>query len=189
MTQINRATEDLIKEFEGLSLKAYRCPADKWTIGYGITADAGVGIEPKAGMVITEADADMYFRRAINKFAAEIRPLITVPITENEFGAFVSLAYNIGSTAFAESTALRRFNDGDKAGAVEALQWFKKAGGKTLKGLVRRRAAEAALFVTPGEPVDEPISHPDPQEQPPNAIAAFLAALAEVLTSIFGGKK
>lgn len=150
---INKAAMDLIKEFEGLELTAYVAPEGKWTIGYGTTADAGVGIVPRAGMKITEAQANEYLRLALEKFAAKIRPLIKAPINENEFGAFMSLAYNIGPTAFAGSSALRHFNAGDKGKAAASILLWNKAtvNGKkvVLDGLVRRRAAEKALFLSP----------------------------------------
>ena len=149
---INKATVDLVKEFEGLRLKAYPDPAtggEPITIGYGTTAAAGVGIVPKLGMAITQAEAEAYLVKALESFAAKIRPNITAPININEFGAFLSLAYNIGPGAFAKSSALRKFNAGDKAGAANAILLWNKAGGRVMKGLDRRRAAEAALFLTP----------------------------------------
>lgn len=149
---INKATLDLVKEFEGLRLKAYPDPAtggEPITIGYGTTAAAGVGIVPKLGMTITQAEAEAYLVKALESFAAKIRPKITAPINSNEFGAFLSLAYNIGPGAFAKSSALRKFNAGDKAGAANAILLWNKAGGRVMKGLERRRAAEAALFLTP----------------------------------------
>lgn len=146
---INKATLDLVKEFEGLRLKAYKDAVGVWTIGYGTTAAAGLGIAPKDGMVITEAEAEGYLVKGLEKFGASIRPKITAPINENEYGAFLSLAYNIGPGAFAKSSALRKFNAGDKAGAADAILMWNKAGGKVLKGLVRRREAERALFLTP----------------------------------------
>lgn len=147
---VNAATQALMHEFEGLELEAYPDPAtggEPITIGYGTTAAAGVGIVPKLGMKITKAQADEYFRLALVKFSAKIRPLITAPINENEFGAFMSLAYNIGPGAFARSTALRKFNAGDKAGAARAILSWNKANGKVMRGLVRRREAERALFL------------------------------------------
>lgn len=146
---VNDATIELIKEFEGFRADAYRDPVGILTIGYGTTASAGVGIVPKLGMTITQDEAEVYLRRAVDKFAAKIRPGITVPINDNQFGAFVSLAYNIGPSAFLSSTALRKFNAGDLAGAADAILLFNKAGGKVLNGLVRRREAERKLFLTP----------------------------------------
>lgn len=146
---INQATVDLVKEFEGLRLKAYQDSAGVWTIGYGTTARAGLGIDPAKGMEITEAEAEWYLQKGLDKFAEEIRPMFTAPINENEFGAFVSLAYNIGTTAFKRSSALRYFNSGDKATAAKKILLWNKSGGKVLKGLVRRREAERELFLTP----------------------------------------
>ena len=146
---INQATVDLVKEFEGFRANAYKCPAGIWTIGYGTTAMAGVGITPKDGMTISRSDAEAYLHAALSKFADQIAPSITAPINENEFGAFVSLAYNIGPGAFKKSSALRLFNAGDKEGAAKAILMWNKAGGKVLKGLTRRREAERKLFLTP----------------------------------------
>ena len=146
---LNQATIDLVKEFEGLRTTAYKDSAGIWTIGYGTTARAGVGIEPVEGMEITEAEAEYYLQKGLEKFSTEITGAITQPINENEFGAFVSLAYNIGSGAFKRSTALRKFNAGDKQGAANAMLMWNKAGGRVLNGLIRRREAERALFMTP----------------------------------------
>ena len=147
--KINQATVELVKEFEGFSAKAYKCPAGIWTIGYGTTAAAGVGITPKEGMTISKNDAEGYLHAALEKFASQIEDSITAPINENEFGAFVSLAYNIGPGAFKKSSALSSFNAGDKAKSAKAILLWNKAGGKVLKGLTRRREAERKLFLTP----------------------------------------
>ena len=147
--RVNQAALDLIKEFEGFRSETYRDIAGVLTIGYGTTAAAGVGIVPVPGMTITKAEAEWYLQKAVDKFAAQIAKYITAPIDENEFGAFVSLAYNIGPTAFRKSSALRYFNAGDKTRAANNIRLFNKAGGKVLKGLVRRREAERALFLTP----------------------------------------
>jgi lysozyme len=147
--QINQDTLDLIKEFEGFRAKAYKCPAGVWTIGYGTTAMAGVGIDPKPGMTVTEEEAEDLLEKTLEKFGEQIRPAITAPINNNEYGAFLSLAYNIGTGAFRKSSALRLFNAGDKAGAAKAILMWNKAGGKVLAGLTRRREAEKKLFLTP----------------------------------------
>lgn len=147
--KINQATVDLVKEFEGFRANAYKCPAGVWTIGYGTTAASGVGIDPKLGMTISKSDAEAYLEATLDKFADKIAPLITAPINENEFGAFLSLAYNIGPVAFKRSSALAAFNAGDKAKAAKAILLWSKAGGKVLRGLTRRREAERKLFLTP----------------------------------------
>ena len=147
--RINKAGIDLIKKFEGLRLEAYKCPAGVWTIGYGTTGRAGVGIKPAAGMIITEAEAEWYLEQAVAKFAAGVEAVITAPVDENEFASMTSLAYNIGLSGFRKSSALRHFNAGDKAKAAAAIKLWNKAGGKVLTGLVRRREAEVELFWTP----------------------------------------
>jgi len=146
---INQAGLNLIKEFEGLRTHAYQDSVGVWTIGYGTTAAAGVGIIPKGGKVITEAQAEAYLRAAVEKFARHIAPLLKRPPTANQFGAMVSLAYNIGPGAFARSSVLRKFNAGDFAGAARSFALWNKAGGRVLAGLTRRRAAEASLFMQP----------------------------------------
>ncbi len=146
---ITPVTLALVKEFEGLELKAYKDAVGIWTIGYGTTAAAGLGILPTPGMRITEAEAEMYLKRGLERFAAKIDPLIKRPITANQRGAFLSLAYNIGPGAFAKSSALRKFNAGDIAGAANAILLWNKAKGRVLNGLTRRRAAERTLFLKP----------------------------------------
>lgn len=183
--KVNQDAIRLIKDFEGFRSTAY---LDKvanppvWTIGYGTTAAAGVGISPRAGMVITEAQASEYLQRAADKFAAMIAPKITRPINANEFGAFVSLAYNIGPPAFGRSSALRKFNAGDKRGAADALLLWNQAGGKVVTGLVRRRAAERALFLTPAH-LPGPVDH-----IPVTAAPSFWAGLLKSLVSFFQRK-
>jgi len=158
--KINKSTVELVKEFEGFRAETYKCSAGVLTIGYGTTAAAGVGINPKPGMKITKEEAEVYLHAGLEKFASQIEDAITAPINENEFGAFVSLAYNVGPGAFKKSSALRHFNEGDKTKAANAMLMWNKAGGKVLKGLTRRREAERKLFLTPvnGVPPEERIS-------------------------------
>jgi len=182
----NQASINLIKEFEGFRAKAYLDKLAKpalWTIGYGTTGRAGVGIDPVSGMVITETEAEWYLQKAVDKFAAQIAPKITHPINANEFGAFVSLAYNIGPGAFGRSTALRKFNANDKRGAADAILMWDKAGGKVLKGLLRRRIAERELFLTPAH-LPAPVDH-----VPVKAAPAFWASLFAAVAAIFGKGK
>jgi len=146
---INKAGLDLIKEFEGFRAETYKDAVGVLTIGFGTTAAAGVGIDPKPGMRISEDEAEIYLAKALDKFGASIRPKITADVNENEWAAMLSLAYNIGPGAFAKSSVLRFFNAGDKARAADAFLLWNKAGGKVLSGLKRRREAERALFLKP----------------------------------------
>ena len=145
---LNQASLDLIKRWEGCKLKAYKCSAGVWTVGYGLTTSAGF-IEVGPDTKITQAEADWYLEKTVEKFLAEIKPAITAPINENELGAFTSLAYNIGPTAFRKSSALRHFNAGNKDRVPTSIRMWRKAGGKVVKGLINRREAEVDLFLTP----------------------------------------
>lgn len=147
----------LIKSFEGYhtrlkdgSCAAYLCPAGVATIGYGCTE--GV----KLGMVWTAEQAEAALHREIAKFEAIVNRSVTVEITQNEYDAMVSLAYNIGAAAFQRSSILRRLNKGDRAGAAQAFRLWNQGGGRVLPGLVSRRAREAALFLKPTDKPDEP---------------------------------
>lgn len=188
---MNKATIDLIKEFEGFRAKAYLDPVGILTIGYGTTAAAGVGIKPALGMTITEAQAHGYLMAAVDKFAVQIAPKITAPINENEFGAFVSLAYNIGPGAFGKSSALRKFNAGDKQGAANSILLWNKAGSKVLPGLVRRREAERALFLRPvngGTSTTPPLTPiPVADKIPPQTIAKPSSFWARIIAALFKG--
>jgi lysozyme len=144
-----------------------------WTIGYGTTAMAGVGIEPKSGMVITEAQALGYLDVAVTKFANNVTRALEKPANSNEFGAMVSLAYNIGPSAFRRSSVLRLFNGGNKKEAADAFLLWNKAGGKVLKGLTNRRHEERALFLRPVLVAK------------PTGFAAIIAAILRILR---GGK-
>lgn len=130
----------LIKSFEGLALKAYKCPAGVWTIGYGST---GPHVVP--GKAITEKEAEALLLEDLSRFEAAVDAKCP-KATQNQFDAMVSLAFNVGSAGFTRSTVARKHNAGDHAGAARAFGMWNKAGGKVLAGLTRRRAAEAALY-------------------------------------------
>lgn len=145
--QVNDDAMDLIKAWEGLRLEAYLCPAGVWTIGYGHTGPAAY-----RGAKIDEHKAHMLLETDVAMVAQQVAKLLKRPATSNQFGAFVSLAFNIGIGAFKGSTALRRFNAGDLQGAAEAITWWNKAtvNGKkqVLRGLVNRREDERILFLS-----------------------------------------
>lgn len=143
--RINAAGLNLIKEFEGLRLKAYKCPADVWTIGYGST---GSHVTP--GLVITEARAEELLREDLTRFERAVDKMAS-PATDNQFAAMVSLAFNVGEGdgGFKTSTLRRKHNEGDYAGAANEFKRWNRAGGRVLAGLSRRRAAEAQLYRTP----------------------------------------
>ncbi len=145
--QTNQAGLDLIKMFEGLRLEAYVDAVGVWTIGYGHTKTA------RAGMVITEDRAEELLRDDLSDAESAVNNFVKVPLNENEFSALASLVFNIGSGNFKRSTVLKRLNQEERVGAADAIEWWNKGrvnGVLTmLPGLVRRRAAEKALFLTP----------------------------------------
>lgn len=139
---INAAGMNIIKQSEGLELKAYRCPANILTIGYGST-----GPHVKEGMVITEAQAEELLRSDLRRFEDAV-DRAAPDATDNQFSAMVSLAFNIGEGAFIGSSVLRKHKAGDRVGAAESFKLWNKGGGRVLPGLVKRRAAEAQLYRT-----------------------------------------
>jgi lysozyme len=136
----------LIQQFEGLKLKAYQDSVGIWTIGYGNTTYLD-GSKVKKGDKITREQADLMFKQTANKFALEVAKLIDVCLTQNQFNALVSLAYNIGIGAFKGSTLLKKVNanPNDESIRGEFKRW-NRAGGKVLYGLTRRRNEEADLY-------------------------------------------
>ena len=140
-TNISEAGIDLIKEFEGLRLDAYRCPAGKWTIGYGSTA--GV----RQGMSITADEADDLLDRDLQFFEAGVEKAVKVKIRQSQFDALVSFAFNLGLGSLKKSTLLKKLNAGDDHGAAEEFLRWCYANGVALTGLLRRRKAERELFL------------------------------------------
>lgn len=134
-----------ISEREGVRLKRYRDSVGIWTIGTGHTAMAGPP-DPNIVKTITMAENDAILERDLAKFEAGVEQAIKRPMTQAQFDAMVSLAFNIGLGAFAKSSVVRRFNAGDTAGAAAAFMLWVKAGGRVLPGLVKRRHSEVAQF-------------------------------------------
>jgi lysozyme len=142
----NEAGRAIIKESEGLHLKAYR-DGGQWLIGYG-HAD---GAAP--GKMITAAEAEAYLRADLALCETKVRDALTRPASSNAFSAMVSLCYNIGWQPFTASSLVRHFNAGKPDRAADAfLQWTKATVGgvRTVQPrLEARRRRERALFLTP----------------------------------------
>jgi lysozyme len=142
---ISRDAVALIAEFEGCRLRAYRCPAGKWTCGWGETD--GVGPDT----IWTQEYADQRFCDSLTDYTEKVRELLTRDASLSQLGAMVSMAYNVGVAAFARSTVLKAHNAGDFDAASRAFGLWNKArvNGKLqeLAGLTRRRAAESALYL------------------------------------------
>ncbi|EMH4215174.1 lysozyme [Serratia ureilytica] len=137
----------LIKRFEGLRLQAYQDSVGVWTIGYGWTQPVA-GRKVGAGMAIDAATAERLLVCGVAQFEQGVERLVAVTITQGQFDALVSFAYNLGLRALENSTLLRRLNAGDRQGAADQFGRWVNAGGVRLDGLVARRAAERALFLS-----------------------------------------
>ena len=138
--QISEKGKALIKKYEGLKLSAYKCPAGVWTIGYGHTT--GVF----EGQKITQKKADEFFDNDIKKFEKIVLELCKVPLTQGQFDALVSLVYNIGKTAFSNSTLLKLLNQKNYSATAKQFTRWVFANGEKLQGLVKRREEEKFLF-------------------------------------------
>ena len=138
----------MVKEFEGFREEAYLDAANVWTIGYGNTFYKN-GDSVKKGDIITKSEAEVLFDDILNKFATDVNDLIKVDLNDYQFGALVSLCYNIGIGAFKRSTLLRKVNadPNDPLIASEFARWV-RAGGRTLNGLVKRRKKESDYYFT-----------------------------------------
>ena len=134
--------EEFVSGWEGLELTAYPCSAGGWTIGSGHTK--GV----KKGDTCTEEQAKKWLIEDLADTQSRLARYINVPVTQNEFIALVSLAFNVGVGNLSRSKLLRKLNSGDREGAAEEFLDFDLANGKRLAGLTRRRKAEHDLFLT-----------------------------------------
>jgi len=168
MRPLNTAGIELIKKYEGIedgdpttvNLDPYIDPVGIYTIGWGHAIRWNNGflttqtprhkqiakcLYPK-GLTLVEAEALLL--SDIQAHSLPVENLVQVPVTDNQFAALVSFAFNLGVRSLATSTLLKKLNGGDFDGAVKEFARWNKAGGKVLTGLTRRRAAEAALFAT-----------------------------------------
>lgn len=142
---VNVETLSLVKQFEGCKLAAYPDPGsvdgNPWTIGYGHT-----GANIRRGLTITQAQADDWLESDLNTVAAFVASVVTVALTDNQFGALVSFTFNVGNRGFKTSTLLKKLNAGDYASVPAQLARWNKNDGKVMPGLTNRRAAEAGLW-------------------------------------------
>jgi lysozyme len=144
--QINDAGLDIIKLFEGFRAEPYLCPANVWTIGYGTTQYQDGARVSENDPSITEEDAVALLLESATKFGRVIEGLTPVDLTENQFSALVSFSYNVGTGNYRASTLRSKLLRQEYNEAADEFPKWCRAGGRILPGLVRRRAAERALF-------------------------------------------
>ena len=151
ITKTSNKGIDLIKSFEGFKSKPYKCSAGVPTIGYGATfypsTNKKVSLQDKE---ISESQAVELLQNMLTGYEKSVDSFCRDDINQNQFDALVSFAYNLGSNSLKNSTLLKKvnLNPNDESIKLEFMKWV-KAGGQTLKGLVRRREAEANLYFTP----------------------------------------
>ena len=131
---------ELIKQFEGLRLEAYLCPAGIWTIGYGHTS----GVSPNSFITIQEADE--YLHRDVATIEMQLNKL-NLSLRQCQWDAIVSFVFNVGIGTFKASTLLAkiRINPDDNSIMDEFLRWV-YANGKVMRGLQKRRLTEMKLY-------------------------------------------
>ena len=135
----------LIKKFEGLRTRVYKCPAGVWTQGYGHT---GPDVTPGADD-FNEREAEQLLHGDLIQFEHGVEDLLEgAPVSLEQFSAMVCLAFNIGLGNFRKSSVLKFHKAGNYSAAANAFLLWNKAGGKILPGLVTRRNAERALYVS-----------------------------------------
>jgi len=184
--------DNLLKKFEGCKLKAYRCPANVCTIGYGHTSAAGAPMV-NDGMTITQAQAEDILKRDLVKYEIGVMDLVKVKLTQNQFDVLVDFAYNAGVGNLKSSTMLKKINSGNLDAVPAELMKWTKGGGKVLPGLVRRRQAAGAWWtagatpVTPEQVFDhEQEQRTDPDPVPVRTMADSKQGNAALLTAGLG---
>jgi lysozyme len=147
ITKTGTAGIEMIKFFEGFRSAPYKCPAGIPTIGYGATFYPDGKKVTMTDKAITEQEGTALLQNMLVSFEKYVDSYCVDTITQNQFDALVSFAYNLGPANLKSSTLLKKVNANpeDETIHLEFMKWV-KAGGKTLKGLVRRREAESQLY-------------------------------------------
>ena len=167
--KLSKAGEDLMHRYEGFRSRPYLCPAHIWTIGYGHVLyqqqiklpvvrvpdkhtpmiRKEMPLEPEDNRVWTKTEINELFRADVGTFERGVLRLVPGVVgRQGSFDALVSISFNFGLGNLQRSTIRMRANRGDWEGAAEAFRVWTKGGGKVLPGLVKRREAEIALFLS-----------------------------------------
>jgi lysozyme len=148
----------MIQHHEGIRYRPYRCPARLWTVGVGHVLYPEQGklkiedrdsfpLRPEDNRQFTKDEVDGILRSDLQRFERGVAQLIPVRLTQGQFDACVSFAFNVGLGTLQRSTFRQKVIRGEKDAAIASLLQYCKAGGKVLKGLENRRKDEAALFI------------------------------------------
>ena len=138
---------NLIKRFEGVRNRPYRCSSGLWTVGVGHLIGDGKFLPKAWDRTFTEEEIDALLTRDILRFERGVRMYIKVPLRQCEYDSLCSFAFNLGLGTLQRSTLRQKINRGDKEGAAKTLLKYCYAGGKVIKGLQIRRQAEYKMFL------------------------------------------
>ena len=139
---------ELLKRFEGLSLKPYKDAIGVATIGYGCTCYKDGTAVKITDIPISNEQAEALLRETLVQYESGVLELVRVPLNQNQFDALVCFAYNVGIGNLKKSTLLKRLNDGCYTDAAEQFLRWNRAGGRVLNGLAKRRKLEKELFLS-----------------------------------------
>ena len=142
MRHITQDGIDLIKRFEGFSSTVYICPAGYPTIGYGNLVRSGESFNE-----ISETEAEELLRKDVESAERAVLRLVNLPLTDGQFDALVSFTFNLGSGALQRSTLRRKVNREEHDEVPAQFKRWVWAGGRKLNGLIKRRSAEAGLYI------------------------------------------
>lgn len=186
----------LLKPFEGCKLHSYRCPAGILTIGYGHTSAAGAPAVSD-GMTISQQQADNMLRTDLVKYERAVEGMVRQPLTQHQFDVLVDFSYNAGIGNLESSTLLRKVNAGAFNDVPAELMKWTRGGGQVLPGLVRRRHAESAWWISDNEvassadtqepTTDEHESRTEPDAIPAPSMANSKQGNAALVTVGLGG--
>ena len=145
--KVSKRGIELIKHFEGVRSRPYRCAANLYTVGVGHLIGDGKHLPDSWNRTFTEAEIDGLLKSDLRRFELGVHKMLpNVPLRQHEFDAIISFCFNLGLGCFQRSTLRQALLRGDKKAAMESLVKYCRAGGKILRGLQIRRLDEKALF-------------------------------------------
>lgn len=138
----------LIKHYEGFYSNPYKCPAGRWTVGYGHLIGNGINLPDNWNRHFSVEEINDLLKRDLARFEQGVLRYITMPLNQYQFDSLVSFSFNLGLGTLQRSTIRQKLNRHDVKDAVKSLLQYNKAGGKVLKGLDLRRKEEAKLLLS-----------------------------------------
>ena len=139
---------ELIKHYEGVKLRPYKCPARLWTVGCGHLMGDGLSLPDSWNRLFTMDEVDALLAKDVARFERGVERYCPVRLSQSQFDALVSFSFNLGLGVLQRSSVRQKVNRGDFEGATKSLLRYNKAGGKILKGLDLRRKDEAKLLMS-----------------------------------------